>query len=654
MSLSLRNKTLPTPWCVMINLLWVYIAYELCRLAFIAENWDMFPDMNRSTFLHLSRGGLLFDTSAILMTNSLYILLCVLPINCHERHWYRSLTKWVFVLVNSLAIVANLADSAFFPYNLQRSTAMVFKEFGNETNIGGIIGIEIVHHWYFFLLLLIIVLAFVRFYVHTRGIRQDSSHGMWYFRQVVMILIFVPVIVCGIRGGATASLRPITVSNAHQYANQPLETGIVLNTPFSFLRTWKVKHIPTPHFFSSQAELDSIYSPIHLPIEGAVPKEKNVVIIIVESFAKEFIGALNTHLDEGKYGGYTEFVDSLLPHTYYYSNSFANASISIDAMPAVLASIPRMENSFVLTPYSLDETNSLATELKRWGYHTAFFHGAHNDSMGFQAFARSIGFDDYFGRTEYDEDPRFDGDNDFDGTWAIWDEPFLQFFCLKMSEMQQPFFTSVFTASSHHPFAIPDEYKDVYHDEGLHKLHKCIRYTDNALRHFFATAKKQPWYANTLFIITADHASSKTTHGEYKSAIGHFKIPILFYDPSGTLPTGDHEGIAQQLDIMPTVLSYLGYNHPFVAFGVDLLTTPATDTWAFNWDHFPQWVEGDYLLQMTDEVVTGMYDYKKDTLLLHNLLGTLPAQLSIQRHMEAFMQSCITRMKDNQMTIKNK
>ncbi len=653
MTLFSRNKPLPTPWCLLLNLLWLYLIYGVCRVAFVAENWAMFSGtLTWSGFWRLCGGGLVFDTSAIMYTNMLYLLLVVLPVNWHERRVYSAITKGVYVTINGLAVVANLADSVFFPFNLQRSTALVFKEFGNETNISRIVGIEFIHHWYFVLLAIILIFALWRLYVPTEGLRADRSRGMWYLRQSIMLVICVPLIACGMRGGATASLRPITVSNAHQYASQPLETAIVLNTPFSVLRTIGVKHIPTPTFFSP-AELDSIYSPLHYPMPDAPQRKKNVVILIVESFAKEFVGALNTHLDEGKYGGYTEFIDSLLPHTYYHSNSFANAGISIDAMPAVLASLPRMQNSFILTPYSLDKTNSLATELGRWGYYTAFFHGAHNDSMGFQAFARSIGFDDYFGRTEYGQDPRFDGDKDFDGTWAIWDEPFLQYFCLKMNEMPEPFFTTVFTASSHHPFALPDEYKDVYKDEGIHKLHKCIRYTDNALRHFFATAKEQPWYDNTIFVLTADHASSKTTHGEYKATLGHFKIPILFIDPSGELPCGEHPGIAQQLDIMPTILNYLGYDKPYLAFGIDLFNTPADDTWAFNWDYIPQFVQGDYLLQMSGDDVTAVYKYRTDTLLLNNLRDSLPLIPHIERNMKAFMQSCLTRMKDDRLTIED-
>ncbi len=654
MAVALSRRRLSSPWCVLLNILLVYVIYEICRLAFLWENWSMFStDMTMAKFWRISSGGLLFDTSAILLTNSLYILLAFLPLDIHENRVYSAITKWVYVVVNSLAVIANLADTLFFPFNFQRSTALIFREFGNETNISQIVGMEIVHHWYFLLLVILLIFLFYKLYFHEKGVTVGQSHTWWRVKQCLMILISVPLVVCGVRGGAREALWPITMSYAQEFVSQPIETGIVLNTPFTLIRSIHVRSTPVPQFFPTEAALDSIYTPVHIPTNVGEKKRKNVVIIIVESLSREFVGSLNTHLENGQYGGYTTFIDSLLPHCLYFSDSFANATISIDAIPAVLASIPRMSNPFVLTPYALNKKNSLATTLGPLGYKTAFFHGANNESMGFQAFVRSIGFQEYYGRSEYDEDPRFDGDADFDGTWAIWDEPFLQYFCAKMNEMEEPFLTSLFTASSHHPFAIPEQYKDIYPDEGLHKLHKCVRYTDNALRHFFATAKEQDWYNNTIFVITADHASGKTTFDEYKSALGHFKIPILFFDPTGEMGVGEHEGIVQQIDVMPTILSYLGYDQPYIAFGIDVLSTPAADTWAFNWDPTPQFLQGDYLLQMTNDRISAMYNYHADPLLQHNILDSLSLHQPIEQKMKAFMQSTLTRMRNNEMTYTN-
>ena len=258
----------------------------------------------------------------------------------------------------------------------------------------------------------------------------------------------------------------------------------------------------------------------------------------------------------------------------------------------------------------------------------------------------SVGFENYYGKDEYLADKRFGGMDDFDGKWGIWDEPFLQYFNTKLSEMPEPFMASVFTLSSHHPFKIPEQYRDTFPDEGLHQLHKCIRYTDHSLRRFFESASQQPWYDHTVFVITADHSSSKRTHDIYFTSVGDFRIPILIYDPSGEIAPG-RRGIIQQIDIMPTLLNHIGYDRPYVAFGKDALNTPAEESWAFNWDLCPQYLQGDYVLRGDGTKVTDIFDYVHDPLLEHNLIDTFPDSLRqpMTDRMNAFIQAYMQRMK---------
>jgi phosphoglycerol transferase MdoB-like AlkP superfamily enzyme len=165
--------------------------------------------------------------------------------------------------------------------------------------------------------------------------------------------------------------------------------------------------------------------------------------------------------------------------------------------------------------------------LKCKGYGSAFFHGGINSSMGFSAFAAQAGFDKYYGKDEYNND------RDYDGIWGIWDEEFLQFFAEKLNDMPQPFCTAVFTLSSHHPFKLPQRHESRF-PEGSDPLTKCISYTDYALRRFFETAQTQSWYANTLFVITADHASHPL-HAEYETSVGQMSVPIIYFAPNGVL-----------------------------------------------------------------------------------------------------------------------
>jgi phosphoglycerol transferase MdoB-like AlkP superfamily enzyme len=380
-------------------------------------------------------------------------------------------------------------------------------------------------------------------------------------------------------------------------------------------------------------------------------RPKNVVIIIIESFGREYIGAYNHHLENGKYKGYTPFADSLIQHSLTYSYSYCNGRKSIDGMPSILSSIPMFVEPFFLSPYSNNAISGIADCLNGKGYETAFFHGAERGSMGFMAFARATKFKTYYGREDFVADKRTRGDEDYDGWWGISDEPFLQYMNMKLSEMKQPFMASVFTLSSHHPFRVPDPYKDVFKGGEL-PVHNVIQYTDYSLRRFFESARKEPWFENTIFAITADHTNSPT-HEEYKTDLGGFCVPVIFYDPTGEMGVGMKDAIAQQIDIMPTILNFLGYDQPYFGFGIDLLKTPAEETWAVNYlNGIYQYVKYGHVLQFDGLKTKAVYSLK-DRLMKHNLVGRLPQQQQMENELKAMIQQYMVRMKGNRLVVES-
>ena len=121
------------------NLLLAYLVYFIARLAYLLVNLGHFADgLTFNHLLRLFKGGLAFDTSAIIYTNALYIVLMLFPLHLKETRGYQRFCKWLFIVVNSLALIINLADSAYFPYTLRRTTTSVFREFAGESNLGGI------------------------------------------------------------------------------------------------------------------------------------------------------------------------------------------------------------------------------------------------------------------------------------------------------------------------------------------------------------------------------------------------------------------------------------------------------------------------------------------------------------------------------------
>ena len=642
--MKIKPTIYATSLSAFINLMWAYVAYFVCRLAYGIENWSVLGgNFTSGNMGEVLKGGLMFDTSAIMYTNSLYMVLMLFPLHLKECRGWQKMAKCVFVVVNALAICINLADSVYFKYTGRRTTATIFSEFGNEGNLGSVIGVEFLNHWYLVLLALGLIVALAKLYAMPSSVLKIKSMFKYYVVQLLALLLFLPMCIGGMRGGLTKAVRPITISNANQYVDRPEDAALVLNTPFSLIRTIGKNVFVIPNYMEA-TRLDEVYSPVRQSVADSVAaKKKNVVVMIVESFGSEYIGALND------YEGYTPFLDSLISKSLIWEHSFGNGRKSIDGMPSVLSSIPMFVEPFFLTPASVNNVGGLARELVKDGYYSAFFHGAENGSMGFQAFSRATGFEDYFGRTEYNQDNRFQGDADFDGMWAIWDEPFLQYMALTMNEFREPFVSAVFTASSHHPYKIPEAYQEIYPEEGL-VMHKCVRYTDHALKRFFETASKQPWFKNTLFVLTADHTNLSEVP-EYQTSLGGFRVPIVFFDPSGEMPTGQREGIAQQIDIMPTVLGYLGYTQPYVAFGFDLFHTPAEDTWAVNYlNGIYQYVKGDYLIQFDGVALKAVYRFKEDKLLEHNLMDKVDVS-DLVEELKAIIQSYMQRMNTNALVM---
>ena len=631
---------------VVWNLGMAYVVYFIARLVFLVTNYSFYE--GHLAFPHLMEmlgGGLVFDTAAILVTNSLYIVVLLLT------PW-RRLAQWVYVVINAVALAVNLADCVYFRFTMRRTTTTVFNEFQNENNLAGVIGTEMVNHWYLVLLFIILVYAMWKLYRSPGKAVPIGKWWVWYPSQVLLLAACAPFVVAGIRGGFATAVRPITISNANQYVDRPIEAALVLNTPFSIYRTIGKDVFVVPNYFSDEKTLASIYTPIHTPndsLAGANSSlltlhsslKKNVVVLIVESFGREYIGALNETLENGQYKGYTPHVDSLVSHSTTFRYSFCNGRKSIDGMPSILSSIPMFVEPFFLTPASMNQVSGIASLLAGEGYETAFFHGAQRGSMGFMAFARSTGFQQYYGREDYNDDPRFGGDDDFDGMWAIWDEPFLQYYATKMSEMKEPFMTAVFTASSHHPYHVPEQYKDVYPEEGI-EIHKCIRYTDMAIGKFFEKASHEPWFKNTIFVLTSDH-TNLSDHPFYQTDIGGFCSPIIIYDPSQ--PVGEmQDKIAQQIDILPTVMGMLHYQKPYFGFGIDLLNTPAEDTWAVNYlNGIYQYVKHGHVLQFDGQQTKGMYALD-DSLMQHNLVGKVPQQPQMELELKAIIQQYMERM----------
>ena len=558
------NNSLVTFWR---RLALIFFAYTVCRILFYLLNTKSLGKIPIQEWPEILGGGLVFDTSAIAYTNVLFLVLALFPVRAVlQNKIYQSFFDISFLSVNGVCLLLNVIDFYYFEFNLKRITAD-FTHWAGESNVIGILMSFIADHWISFLGLLLLMYLFYRIYRRI-PLYHTPIENSWLFSlvHVALLAVFAGLAVAGMRGGFRYSTRPITLSNAGKYVSRPELMPVVLNTPFSLIRTFDKKAYPADIYMPEEKAI-KIFDPVKNYADTIPFLPKNIIIIILESYSREHSGRLNPGLDSGHYTGYTPFLDSLMDHSLVCTNAFANGRKSIDAMPSILAGIPSLVLPYVLSHNSLNKINSLASLLKPKGYTSGFYHGAPNGSMGFDAFSKIAGFDRYVGMNEYANEA------DYDGLWGIWDEEFLQFFSRQLDTIPQPFLEVCFTLSSHHPFKLPDRYEGQF-PNGKLPVHRTIAYTDMALRKFFESASKKPWFDQTLFVITADH-STVAWSDQYNSAVGAFAIPLIFYCPGDDLKK-IYTPVTQQTDIMPSILDYLHFDQSFIAFGNSIFDHSST------------------------------------------------------------------------------
>jgi len=180
---------------------------------------------------------------------------------------------------------------------------------------------------------------------------------------------------------------------------------------------------------------------------------------------------------------------------------------------------------------------------------------------------------------------------------------------------------------------------------------EVVGYTDFALGEFFRKISSEPFFENTLFVITADH-TNESIHKEFQNSFGLYSVPVILYKPGSDLK-GIKNRIAQQIDIMPTVLHYLNYDEEFIAFGNDLFDD-SYEPFAFNTNGSTYHLYmRDHILIMIDYKPVGLYNYKSDKFLEIDLKEKEPDLLLLMENkLKAIIQSYNSRLIDNNMIVR--
>ncbi|MBR1549991.1 MAG: LTA synthase family protein [Bacteroidales bacterium] len=567
----MNKKGHNTYFYLLYKMLLAFCSLEAMQILFHVANSHLFRPESFGEWAGVLWGNVVFGLASVAMVLLPFAVLMLLPMQIRWKRWYRILTEVLYVVPVLFLLVARAADSAYYQYTYRMLSNEIFTYLGNSGPMDKMIPHFMVNYWYAFVFGLAIIIAFLIVNHRIRLAKRNPNTVMT--NELIGLGTGLLLVWFLMRGGFGHFLQ---LEDAAHYC-QPKNIPLVNNSGYNIVRTLMRPQLE-PHEYMPQAEADALFSPLSSPLPApevsdssavdTLPRQlPNVVLIIVESFGQEYTGIYNHQPGADTR---TPFLDSLARFSTVYQGR-SNGKRSIEGITAINTGIPTwMYVPFVNCTYRTDSIQGIPTVLGRHGYHTAFFHGSHNGVMDFDKVCARIGYDEYLGKNEFEADPK-SRPEDFDGVWGIYDEPFLQYVVRHTSTFREPFLTTVFTVTSHDPFPIPEQYKDRFL-EGLHPILKCVEYMDNALRKFFDEARRQPWFDNTIFIITGDHSGPGFTR-EFLNYDGGYRIPMVVFDARN--PQGHvSQRIVQQTDILPSLVDWLGLDDRTLAFGQSVMQSP--------------------------------------------------------------------------------
>ncbi|MGY4532044.1 phosphoglycerol transferase MdoB-like AlkP superfamily enzyme [Pseudomonas sp. TE3786] len=611
-------------WLVFLMLaVWALLFYSIVRLEFLVWHWGEFSNKPMADLLLAFSQGVRFDISSVFITMVPLLLWTWIP-------WPIKLDKfrcWVALVLYAVPqivfLVVNVADIEYINFTGRRISydgLFILAELnGKYLNF-------LLSYWQLVLLNLLLITVFLlgalTIVFEQRRLKQQPLAGpalgaanrcapseslnsilFRYAAHLLCGVLMLLITVIAVRGGLQS--KPLSFVHANVF-EAPLLNNLVLNSSFTLVRSAGQTAVTPKYYFKSTQQLEPLLNGAVngvSALEGKRPQVvQNIAIIILESFSSEYTGKAQQILDRAHVAShvpsYTPFLDELAqrPGALVFTNTYANGRKSIEGIAAVMAGIPTLMNQpYISSKYSTNSVMALGATLGNSNYDSAFFHGGHNGTMFFDAFMRGIGIKHYFGFNE------FANSKEDDGVWGIWDEPFFQFALDKTAGMKQPFLFSMFSLTSHQPYAIPAQYQGVF-KEGPHILTKSVEYSDYALKQFFQRAQQQPWFNNTLFIITADH-TGQHSHPEFSNDLGNYEVPIIFYHPGYQWPADiETDQPIAQTDILPSIYDFLGITPPrrnllgrsvFVPGEREVVTQVDGSYWLFAKDAYLVWGRGE-------------------------------------------------------------
>ena len=413
---------------------------------------------------------------------------------------------------------------------------------------------------------------------------------------VAQFVVLLPVLLAIMRGGIQPI--PINLSSAY-YSTDMVNNDAAVNSLWSLGYSLSENYANfdnrNPFKFqdnvTAQAIVDKIHSPVKMAIgSDSIYKETpisifkferpNIVLLILESWSANVISSMNGP------SSLTPNFDNLVKDGLLFTEFHASGYTSDLAMPAIFSSFHALPVASIVTqPSKVKHLPSLARHLNNNGYSTSFYFGGQLYYGNIKSYLMLQEFQKIVEENDLSPDlPR--------GRLGIHDEYLFDIHQRELAEMasQQPFFSALFTLSSHAPYDMPAKSVQQY-DEEYNPYLNSVHYTDSCLGVYFTNLRSQPFYENTIFIITGDHGHYAPKSGN-KFSKGFNQIPLLIYGPAlkDSLNGLRLDHLSSQVDLAPTLLSQLGIPIDKFKWGKNILDPGAPQFAYYSGPNSISWI----------------------------------------------------------------
>jgi phosphoglycerol transferase MdoB-like AlkP superfamily enzyme len=475
-------------------------------------------------------------------------------------------------------------EMGLYPEWKTKLTYKVIKYFSHPSEIYNSAGTGI----FFGLLALFVLLTAIGFISYRRFFYKPITQpGKPYWLAGFFVILTPGLLFTALRGG----IQQIPINQSESYFSKYniLNCASVNNLFNLYISVFENLNNfnGNPYIFMSTDEASSIMKKLYKEPDSTITSilttpRPNVVLIILESWSADLIVSLG-----GKPGISPEFT-KLEKEGLLFDQIFASGSRSEQGMASIFSGFPAHPiSSITVQPDKIVALPGLISRLNKMGYQTAFYFGGQLIYGNIKSYIMYLGFDKIMEGADFPSSiPR--------GKLGIHDEFTLSYMAEEMGRMQQPFMTALFTLSTHSPWDQPFP-KPLKWGENENEYINSAYYTDHCLGEFFRLVKKELWYANTLFILVADHSRNSYRNWHPQSALYH-RIPFLFV---GDVIKPEFRGtkwskFGNQHDLAATLLGQLGESFHEFPYSKNLLNKSTAEFAYFTTEDGVGWIRPPY------------------------------------------------------------